>query len=608
MSSFPPEFPVPLDQGGPGKGQPVGGFGGNPAVGRDAHRDVLKRVGKAPVLLVHGNGGAADVGRWDMLDLRRMLRSAGYPDELIWAPSYLASGTVDLLTPHTDNVTDLREFIENVCAFLDVDVVDVIAHSLGCSLTYAVCRGLQQRTAPIDWNQPGRWPRLGTLVALAGAFHGLGTGGLGEWRTGGEFMDELLGETLGGGGETPYGDGRPPTPPPVPHNITYFCGVARGDFIDVQNPGTGHLAGAVNKDYDLGSGLDGHEKIKESPLVFQDFLPLLNRVPPVPPVKLTVDRDSGGYAPPLTVTATVEPAELTVDVLADRLTKAFVNGFIVDTILETRQETVRGGEPLALGSTGMWQVSVSAPGAVDDLVRTYWVGVAPITTTIDQPTRPFSGSLLVTARASDPTARLFHSVDGVVWAEGATVTITQDTTVSFTAINPDGIASAVESRSFTRTPRWDATVTADVVQHFLNDRISAAEFVTYSRQFGFFTPFALYRVAGSWVLDPDRPTELIRRTPAGGPADQALVRVRPGDPQPGEHRGPITVTIEIAGAGGPATGYVTRDGSRPDGGSTAFTGEHRFELVDRGNHVIACYVVDNEGTGHYQAFPYTLAR
>ena len=189
MGSYPSDFPAPPDQGGPGAGQPVGGFGGNPAAVREDHREAVQRIGKAPVLLVHGNGGAADTGRWDMLELRRMLLGAGYTDELIWAPSYLGPGTVDLLTPHTDNVGELRDFLDTVCAYLDVEVVDVIAHSLGCSLMYAVCRGLERRTAPIDWGQPKKWQRLGTFVALAGAFHGLGSGGLGEWRTGGRVHE-----------------------------------------------------------------------------------------------------------------------------------------------------------------------------------------------------------------------------------------------------------------------------------------------------------------------------------------------------------------------------------------------------------------------------------
>ena len=47
---FPEDFSVPLDQGGPGNGQPIGGFGGNTALGRPGHRAVVQRVGKAPVV------------------------------------------------------------------------------------------------------------------------------------------------------------------------------------------------------------------------------------------------------------------------------------------------------------------------------------------------------------------------------------------------------------------------------------------------------------------------------------------------------------------------------------------------------------------------------
>jgi hypothetical protein len=178
--TYPVDFTVPIDSGGPGAGSPIGGFGGNPATDRDGHRAVLAGLGKAPVLLVHGNGGAADVRPWDLLDQKRFLLDAGYADEVIWAPSYLGTGTVDLSTPHTDNIDDVRGFLESVCAYLAVDVVDVIAHSLGCSMVYSACRGLSRQTSPIVWDQPKRWHRIGTFVALAGAFHGLGTGSVGE--------------------------------------------------------------------------------------------------------------------------------------------------------------------------------------------------------------------------------------------------------------------------------------------------------------------------------------------------------------------------------------------------------------------------------------------
>ncbi len=134
MGQFPEGFTVPLDQGGPGQGQPIGGFGGNLSKNQSEHRAVVQSIRKAPVLLIHGNAGSADSGQWDMLDLKQMLMDADYPEELIWAPSYLGTGTLDRSTPHTNNINEVREFIDNVCEYLDIDVVDIIAHSLGCTL------------------------------------------------------------------------------------------------------------------------------------------------------------------------------------------------------------------------------------------------------------------------------------------------------------------------------------------------------------------------------------------------------------------------------------------------------------------------------------------
>src|SRR5215216_745652 len=112
--AFPQGFKVPQDQGGPGQGKLIGGFGGDPSKSRDDHRDAVQSIGKAPVILLHGNSGAADSGRWHMLDLQQMLLKAGYPRELVWAPSYLGTGTLDLQTPHANNVNEVREFIDNV--------------------------------------------------------------------------------------------------------------------------------------------------------------------------------------------------------------------------------------------------------------------------------------------------------------------------------------------------------------------------------------------------------------------------------------------------------------------------------------------------------------
>jgi len=290
--SYPLDFTVPEDQGGLAQGQPMGGFGGDPSKSSDEHKAASRIVGKAPVVLIHGDPGSAAFDGGNMLGLKQMLNEVGYPDELIWAPSYLeiwapsyfGTGILDLENPHTSHVNEVREFLDNVCKYMDVEVVDIIAHSLGCTLAYAILRGLKGQTTPIEFNQPKKWHRVGAFVALAGAFHGLGSSASGEWQTGGEFMRKLLAEYLGGGGETPFQEGQPETPPPGSHNITYFCGIAEDDLFDHQNPGTGKLQGAINRvyRYDLDDRRRRHQEIKEDLAVFHDFLPFLNSVAPAP--------------------------------------------------------------------------------------------------------------------------------------------------------------------------------------------------------------------------------------------------------------------------------------------------------------------------------------
>jgi pimeloyl-ACP methyl ester carboxylesterase len=496
--TFPQGFKVPQDQGGPGRGQAIGGFGGDPSKSRDEHRNAVQSIGKAPVILLHGNSGAADSGRWNMLDLQQMLIKADYPRELIWAPSYLGTGTLDLQTPHVNNVNEVREFIDNVCEYLGVAVVDIIAHSLGCTLAYAIFRGLRkpsQGTQVKFDNQLRRWNRVGTFVALAGGFHGLGPFSVGEWESDGVFMRSLLAETVGGGGESPYGTNDPRTPEPA-HNIRYFCGVARGDFIDNQNPGTGKLAGAINKDYDLGPADIGHEKIKESQVVFNDFLPQLNAVPPGRRVAIVTDKASGNYAAPLTITVHVEPSDRSVDYVAKRVTKEFRNGFIVTRSDDELEGTLQDGQTVEISADGMWEVVFSAQGTAG-VKRTYWVGVDPIQAAIvTDNSAPFEGSLDVIATTTRGT--LYHSLKGDMWSEGPSMTITSDAAPQFIAIDSDGSASEVVTKAF-RTLPAPSTVTATVVEHYVARRISLNEFLTYGQHYGFTTQITLHMVNGRWV-------------------------------------------------------------------------------------------------------------
>ena len=393
----------------------------------------------------------------------------------------------------------------------------------------------------------------------------------------------------------------------MPHAIRYFCATAAGDFVDAQNPGTGRLTGAINRTYDLGSGTQGHQAIKESQAVFADFLPLLNAAPPVTPVTLTVHPDSGGYPAPLVVAVDASANDLDIAVLARRLTRRVAAGYVVDTVAETKSATLRDGDTLTLDASGMWEVSATASGVVEPAVRIYWVGVDPVSATIVTDNAvPFENSVLVTAATSDPTASLYHSRDGSTWSQGATVSITDDTVVSFIAITPGGIASPVVSKAFTRRVTFDDAVTASAIDHFIAGRIDSARYLAYAEQFGFFTPFTLYRVNGTWVLDP-APHGPSVPAPAGAvPAAPPPIPLVQAAPPPGTYpAASLTVTLTLAGDAATHTVHYTRDGSIPDTRAESFTGITSIELTG-GNQVIACVVADDAGSRTYQVFHYTL--
>ncbi len=423
-----------------------------------------------------------------MSELRKNLMSeAGYPRALIWAPSYLGrstqhGGELDPQFPHAHNVGEVREFIDNVCEYLDVEVVDIIAHSLGCTLAYSILRGLRKQTGPWitswSWDQPKKWHRVGTFVALAGAFRGLSDQFIGEWVPDGEFMNELLAEDLDGDeDETPYGEGGPQqTPGPSPHNIRYFCGIAAGDYTDSRSPdsnvSTSMLQGARHKVYRYaGSEWDKHERIIKDPEVVRDIKDVLNFVPPVPSVRMSVDKDSGDYGSPLTITIDVDVSHKRVSYVANRVTKEVLQGYVVGKIAETLKGTFIGRQTrLTLPTDGLWEVVYNVEGAVEAEERTYWVGATErIEAAIDiDNSTPFEGSLEVTATAS--RGEVYHSLSGegrseaavplgdavstVVygegWSEGDVASIDRNATVYFMAIDDEGTASRIVSKSFER--------------------------------------------------------------------------------------------------------------------------------------------------------------
>ena len=302
MGTFPNDFPVPEDQGGPGAGRPIGGFGGNPAADQAGHRATVQRIGKAPVLLVHGNGGAADTGDWDMLDLNRMLLAAGYSPELIWAPSYLGPG-------RAGRPADPAHQQRRRGPRLPRHRVHLPGRRRGRRDRPLAGLLADLRRLPRPGRRAPPPDQLGPAEEVAAAGHLRRTGRRlprpGQRRARRVADRRRVHERAArprpwaAVARTPSARAnrrprrRPRTTSPTSAAWPAATSSTR------QKPGTGMLAGAVNKNYNLGSGLDGHEKIKESQVVFDDFLPLLNRVPPAPPVKLTVDQDSGALPQPV---------------------------------------------------------------------------------------------------------------------------------------------------------------------------------------------------------------------------------------------------------------------------------------------------------------------
>ena len=150
--AFPADFTRPLDAEW---GFRLGGWGGGengPAPARP------------PVIFVHGNG--QDASDWDEpgQSVRARFRAAGYRGQELWALSYNGQGGSPLTACRTDNarnVPDLAAFLQAVLAYTRAPRVDVVAHSLGVTLTRATLKA-----------HPALAGRVGAFVAIAGPNHG----------------------------------------------------------------------------------------------------------------------------------------------------------------------------------------------------------------------------------------------------------------------------------------------------------------------------------------------------------------------------------------------------------------------------------------------------
>jgi len=156
-NGFADDFEPPEDAE---QGYPIGGFGG---LERGAPTERL------PVILVHGNTETHDF--WQqaespptVVNVRQRLLDAGYTEQDVWALSYdgaTGCSTTGCGTANDVNVADLAAFLDAVLDYTGAPGFDIVAHSLGVTVTR---KTLQQR--------PDLLAKADDLVLIAGANHG----------------------------------------------------------------------------------------------------------------------------------------------------------------------------------------------------------------------------------------------------------------------------------------------------------------------------------------------------------------------------------------------------------------------------------------------------
>lgn len=304
-NGYPGDFPELIDEGGFGIGKALFGFGGNTSKDQAGNRAAIKHI---PVILLHGNGTDVNGNKFGMQTLKNFLISAGYNDSEIWAVSYLGANPsfADLNNPHCNNINDVRKFIDAVITYLGVEKVAIIGHSLGAGMARAYLFGLIKGSSYTGYSSLlSRYYNVAALITLAGGNYGLGDNSSNEFQTGSPF--EKATHKIPGTGieiydDTPYGasivkSGNTVAERSLPDNRSYNNGkfggtssadnganrifyggiTALNDFVDAKLKDTGYLQGAdVNKEFDLGTGLTGHEQvIKDQEVFYQAILPVL---------------------------------------------------------------------------------------------------------------------------------------------------------------------------------------------------------------------------------------------------------------------------------------------------------------------------------------------
>lgn len=600
MENFPRDFEAIIDSGGLGQGQQIGGFGGNPNQDRGHHREFIQSSGKAPIVLVHGNSGAATHYKWGWLKVVNVLKSQfNYADEHFWALSYLGAGDVhQTKDPYSTNIDDLREFADGVRSYLGVDCIDMVGHSMGCHMILCYLAGLKKQSDPIVWNpDEERYAHVGSVILIDGAMQGLSQFTLPAYQP--EYDEWLVNHDVYQcikPDHTPHGKGDPPTSEPI-HNLKYWCCMVPGGFVDGMDNNrhiTGHLDGAdENRYYNAGWGIDSHEKVKDNPAYIRDWARYLNAVPPVDPVTITIDRPSGSYSGELKITVSVDPETTAVQYEAKRVTKTITLGTIETRIEDPQNGSLHHGQTVSLAADGMWEVVFRADGA-QDVTGTYGIDVVlPQAEIITDNAVPFENALDVHAQTDLGTLFMTNSgVDGEGWQRISAITITEDTVIKAIGITSSGIASEIITKEFKKVVHEQAVGT--VTEHFVAGRLAIEDYLRYGSKYGYTQTFTLYKINGAWTDDPhtstldDVPPEVI----CSHDSDT--------------YEEPISVKLSATDAADPAPRiYYTIDGSTPTAGDAHFVNQGCIEINTAGMKTLKYFAIDRSGnqtpieTRHY---------
>lgn len=573
------------------------GFGGDPNLNREEHRASIK---KTPVILIHGNAANVSHSKWGWYPIMRgFLKDEGYQDSEIWAMNYLGENRdlpPELPSPVRDHIIEVRKFIDDVIAYLNVKRVDIISHSLGGMMTTAYLKGFKSDGT---WeNTNNKLDRVGTAVYLASNNYGMYQQPLyGEFQIGSDF--EVNSHKFEGINEdTPKGinDPKKMVAPEESWKVTtikdadtlspqvkYVAIIAINDFVDQQSKDTSRLNGAdLNQRFNLGPNTDGHEKIIKDRGVFDSFKIYLNEYPPVSPVNITVDKENGNYLKPLSIVINVDPKDKTVSYIAKCINKEFVAGYIVETARETLNGELKNGKKLTISTDGIWEVAFSCPGA-SDIKRVYGVSVAiPIVEIITPNTSKFTGSREVQAQASN--GKLYFSFDGKLFNEGSTIRISESHTVYFIAID-NGKASEIVSRYYEKAAAWTEQASGTPTNHYIAQRITLDEYINiYGPKYHWINTYTMYKINGEWTDNPDIPVS------------DTVAPTISFDKEEGTYEGVLKLRIAaIDDYDAEPILYWTKDGSTPTVNSS-----HRANYVDlifdaKGKYKVKTFSKDASG-------------